>query len=453
MIRKYQEIYDIDIEEAEFFFELEKTQTESSGDKNSKIGYFKKFQANNMDLFKNNNYYSYVIEESHIIALDLSRWEIKELPESIGKLSKLQFLSLANLELVNLPESIKYLSHLKSFNLGGNKFNNLPKWLIDFVESKFSQNYINKGVNTIEAKVLSILEVLKGNRLEKVNIICDVIHWEYALNYKINKEGNIIGIYINDEKMGIGIFPELICTLKYLQELVLPQSSLEFLPNCIGELHNLRYLDLSFNRINYIPESINELVNLEYFNLNDNEMSEEELSFLKWSQNGQYSLDKGDYNSVIQECNNTLKIYPKNKSAWFNLGIAYKEVGEYSKAEKALKKFLEIDPLGSVVWSNLSDLYHQMGDYNDAIVAIRQALKIEPNIAFLWSNLGFNYKKLGKYDKAIDAYLYSIDINPKNKNVWKDLASLYRFKGDYMKAIEADEHALEIELYPNDEQE
>lgn len=453
MIRKYQEIYDIDIEEAEFFLELEKTQTERSGVKDLKIGYFTKFKANNMEIFKKNDYYSYVIEESHIIALDLSRWEIRELPESIGKLSKLQYLGLAGLELKFLPESIKFLSHLKYFNISGNKFTNIPKWLINFIESRFSQNYINEGVDSAEVKVLSILEVLKGNRLEKVNIESDVIHWEYTLSYKINKKGNIIGIYINDEKMGIGIFPEIICTLEYLQELVLPQSSLEFISNCIGELHNLRYLDLSFNRINYIPESINNLVNLEYLDLNDNEISEKELSSLKWNKNGQKSLDKGDFNNVIQECNNTLKKYPKNKITWFNLGIAYKEVGEYSKAEKAFKKFLEIDPLGSVVWSNLSDIHHQKGDYTDAIVAIKQALKIEPNIAFLWSNLGFNYKKLGKYDKAIEAYLYSIDINPKNKNVWKDIASLYRFKGDYMKAIKADERALEFELNPNDEQE
>jgi len=453
MIRKYQEIYDVDIEEAEFFLELEKTQTESFGDKDSKIGYFTKFKANNMEIFKNNDYYRYVIEECHIIALDLRRWEIKELPDSIGKLSKLQYLSLASLELGNLPESIKLLSHLKFFNLSGNKFTTLPKWLIDFIESKFSQNYINEGVNSTEAKVLSILEVLKGNRLEKVRLESDVIHWECALNYKINKHGNIIGIYINEEKMGIGIFPEIICTLKYLQELVLSQSSLEFIPNCIGELHNLRYLDLSFNRIKYIPESINNLVNLEYLDLNDNEISEKELSSLKWNKKGQSSLDTGDFDNVIQECNNTLKIYPKNKSAWFNLGIAYKEVGEYSKAEKAFKKFLEIDPLGSVVWSNLSDIYHQMGDYTNAIATIKRALKIEPNVAFLWSNLGFNFKKLGKYDKAISAYLHSIDINPKNKNVWKDLATLYRFNDEYMKAIEADEHALELELTPNDEDE
>jgi len=453
MIKKYQEIYDIDIEEAEFFLELEKTQTEAKRIEGSKIGYFKKFQANNMDVFNNDDYYGYVKEESHIIALDLSRWEIKELPESIGKLSKLQYLSLANLELESLPESIKYLSHLKYLNLGGNKISTLPNWLIDFIESKFSQNYINKGVNSTEVKVLGILEVLKGNRLEKVSIDSDVIHWEYALNYKINKEGHIIGIYINDEKSGVAIFPEIICTLRYLQELVLSQSSIEFLPNCIGELHNLRYLDLSFNRINCIPESINELVNLEYLDLNDNNLSEEVLSFLNWNKNGQNSLDKGDYNSVIQECNNTLKIYPKNKSAWFNLGIAYKEEGEYSKAENALKQFLEIDPQASVVWSNLSDIYYQKGDYTNAIVAIKRALKTEPNVAFLWSNLGFNFKKLGKYDKAIGAYLHSLGINPKNKNVWKDLASIYRYKGDYMKAIEADEHALEIELNSNDEDE
>ncbi len=446
IIDKYREIYNVIFEEAQFFLDLETTQVESSNRIDFKVGYFNKFKANNLDILKNDNYYSYIIRDSHIIALDLCRWEIKELPESISLLSKLKHLNLANLNLNNLPESIKLLSHLRYLNLCGNCFKIIPQWLTEFSTKKFQQKYIDEGVDPTEAKVLSLIEILKGSILEKANIESNVIHWEIALNYKINNNGNIIGLYIDDEKTGIGIFPDILCTLTHLQELSLSNSSIKNIPSCIGQLQSLKYLDLSFNRIRSIPESIHTLRNLEYLNLNENEIPEKTILSLIWNKSGQIYIDKGEYDKAILECKETLEIYPRNKTAWFHLGVAYKEKGAYFLAEGAFEHFLEIDPLSSIVLGYLSDIYHKNGEYFKAITTIKQAIDIEPNVALLWSNLGFNFKKSGKYDKAIDAYLHSLEINPKNQDVWKDLASIYRDKGDYMNAIEADERALEIEF-------
>ncbi|MCK4780576.1 MAG: hypothetical protein KAT57_10330, partial [Candidatus Lokiarchaeota archaeon] len=232
IIDNYREIYNVVFEEAKFFLDLETTQMESIHCIDFKVGYFNKFKAANLEILENNNYYSYIISDSHINSLDLSRWEIKELPESIGLLSKLQYLSLANLELKNLPESINSLSHLRYLNLCGNEFRKIPSWLIDFIEKKFSQKYIDEGVDPTEARALSLIEILKGNKLEKAKIENKVINWEISLNYKINIKGNIIGLYIDDEKTGIGIFPEILCTLTHLQELVLSNSSIKNIPNC-----------------------------------------------------------------------------------------------------------------------------------------------------------------------------------------------------------------------------
>ncbi|NVM34560.1 MAG: tetratricopeptide repeat protein [Candidatus Lokiarchaeota archaeon] len=447
IIDHYREIYDVVFEEAKFFLDLETTQMENPNRIDFKVGYFNKFKADNLEILKNDSYYNYLIRDSHIISLNLSRWDLKELPESIGSLSKLQYLSLANLKLKSLPESIKLLSYLTYLNLCGNNFKIIPRWLTDFIERKFSQKYINEGVDPNEARALGLIEILKGNMVEKANIESDVINWEIVLNYKININGNIIGLYIDDEKTGIGIFPEILCTLTHLQELVLSNSSIKNIPNCIGELQALKYLDLSFNRIRSIPESINTLRSLEYLNLNDNEIPEKTILSIRWNKSGQIFIDKGDYDKAILECKETLEIYPRNKSAWLHLGIANKEKGDYSLAERAFKRFLEIDPFSCVVLDYLSDIYHNNGEYLKAISMIQQAIAIEPNLAILWSNLGFNFKKIGKYDQAIDAYLHSLEIDPKNQNVWKDLASIYRDKGNYMKAIEADERALELELH------
>ncbi len=446
IISKYTEMYNVILGEAKFFLDLEATQIEGINGIDFIVGYFKKFETTNIKSVRFNRHFNYVLRDYHIIALDLSSWELKQIPESIDVLSKLEYLNLSNLRVKNLPESIQHLLNLKYLNLSGIRLRKIPKWLKIFAKINFSKKYIDEGVDPFEATILGILEILSGKKLEKVEIQIDVVQWEQALNYKINNEGKVIGLFINDEKIDIGTFPEEICSLEFLEELEISKSSIELISNCIGRLKVLKYLNLSFNRIKSVPNSLIKLKNLEYLDLEHNEISEKTILALTWFKTGKDYLDNHEYNKAIEECNNTLEDYPKNLIAWYHLGIAYNEIGNVDKSIQAFKRYLKIDPVNAFIWGHLSDIYHEIGDYEKAIDGLQHATEIEPKSAILWGNLGVNYKKLGKYDKAIAAYLYSLKINPKNKNVWRDLATIYRDKGEYLKAIEAEEHAIELDL-------
>jgi len=449
LIEKYKNMYKVSFEECQFFIDLEATQIDVVKELDINAGYFTKFETYDLDLLRNTSYFNYVVIDYHIRALDLSRWELNEIPESIRFLSELQHLNLSNLKLQSLPGSIKELSNLKYLNLNGNCITKSPKWLFEFSRKQNSKKYLNEGVIYSDATALALLDVFLGEKLEKTDQKNEVIHWKTALNYKINDNGRVIGIYIKNESSKIGIFPEQICTLKFLQELELPDSSIEHLPECVGNLISLRYLNLYSNRISSIPETINDLTGLEYLDLDDNDLSENSLLRLRWYKIGQKHLEKGEFNEAIIECKETLKAYPQNKYAWYHLGIAYIEEERYEEAEDAFKAFLEIDESNSLIWSNLSDVYHTKGEYDKAIEAIRRAIEIEPNTAVLFSNLAYNLKKLGKFNDAIEAYLHSLDNDPENIHVWRDLASIYRDKGEFMKAIDADERALDLELNSN----
>jgi len=446
LIRKYKRIYGVTYEEVLFFIDLEATQINSKKDLDFIAGYFKKFSTSKIHLLRDGSQFNCVINQKHTRALNLSRWEFEKIPESISSLSKLIYLNLSSLKLKVIPEALSQLSELKYLNLSGNRLTHIPNWLIKFSERNCVKSYIIEGVSNSDSVVLSLIEILCGEKVHKAQEKDDALFWETGLNYKINKNKRVIGLYIKDEKLEMGIFPEQICSLEFLQELDLPKSSIEAIPICIGDLKSLKFLNLSLNRIKSFPESINKLTNLEYMNLNDNLLPENEIMDLKWNKNGLIPLEQGDFDKTIEECEATLKTYPKNKLAFFHLGIAYREKGKFDLAKQAYKMFLNIDPQSSVVWSSLSDIYHQKGNFEKAISAIKHALDIEPDVALLWSNLGLNYKKLGKYEDAIEAYLHSLKIDKKNKYVWKDLASIYQDKGEFMKAIEAEERALEINI-------
>ncbi len=448
LIKKYQEKYELVFEEAKFFLDLENI-LQDHNDLTVNFGYFIKFRTDTIEELKKNDYPSYVIKRNHIIALDLSRWELREIPNSIGLLSKLEYINLSGLALKELPESMKSLESLNFINLNGNNLTEIPIWLHKFCKENFSHKYVQDGVIPEDAVILSLLEVLNGRELKKLDLKIDVKKWESALNYKINNQGLIYGIYINDDHASQGIFPKAICKLRNIEELELIRSSIEFIPDCISQLQTLRYLDLSFNKIKAVPESITVLKSLESFNINYNEISETALLDLIWYKSGENFLDNHEFDKAIEQCESTLKIYPKHKNAWFHLGIAYKEKNEYIKAQKTFEKFLEIDPLNSTVWSLLSDTLHLQGNFVKAIEAIKCAIEIDLDAALLWSNLGLNYKKLGKYNDALEAYLHSIRIDSRNAKIWKDIASIYRDKGEYIKAIEAEEKALNIELTKN----
>ncbi len=445
LIEKYKNMYNVSFEECQFFIDLEATQINVVKELDIQAGYFKKFETDDIDILRNTSHFNYVVRDYHFLALDLSRWEFNEIPESIGFLSELQYLNLSNLELKSLPGAIEDLSNLKYLNLNGNKITKSPNWLFEFSRKQNSKKYLNEGVISSEVIELAIIEIFIGEKLQKIEQTTNILFWDTALHYKINNDGNILGIYLKNENLKLSLFPEQICELKFLEELEIPDSSIQTLPKCIGNLKSLKYFDLYNNRINFIPNTIENLINLEYLDLDDNEMSESFLLDLRWYKIGQHYLEVGEFNNAIIELNDTLKIYPKNKYGWYHLGIAHKELGNDKEAEKAFKTFLEIDSTNSLVWSELSEIYHSNKEYKKAIEAIKHAIDIEPEVAILYSNLAFNYKKLGKDDDAIKAYSHSLEIFPDNIYVWRDLASIYRDKGEIIKAIDADEHALELE--------
>ena len=450
LIKKYKDIYNVVYEEGLFFLELEASQINSKKDLDLKVGYFKKFEAPDMITFKKSSLFNYMIKDHHVQALDLSRWEFESLPEAFNLLTELRILNLSNLKLKILPASISFLTQLEHLNFCGNSLTKIPPWLVNFAKERISSNYISEKVEKTEAVILSLMEILCGRRLIKLSENFNVLNREVSLNYKINKKGNVIGLYIKDEKLNIGTFPEEICSLQSLEELELPSNLIENIPICIGNLQSLRYLNLSFNRISNFPNSINNLRRLETLIIIENNISEKTIMSLQWNKLGEDFLESGEYDKTIEECKSTLAMYPKNKFAWFHLGIAYNEKGESSQAKHAYKEFLNIDPKSSVVWNSLGDIYHQEGAFKKAIFAIKKAIEIEPTIALLWDNLGYNYKKLGKFDNAIQAYKTALKIDQSNNYLWREIASIYRDKGEITKAIKSEEKALNLELKSRD---
>lgn len=261
--------------------------------------FFNIYLSNSITGVVSGNYMMCATKNGHVKALNLSNWEISKLPDSIGNLIELNHLILKDNKLKIIPESISLLKNLETLELGncqitslpdsfGNlkklkkltiernfKLNSIPNAILQLAKDNISQKYIDNFVKPDEAFVIAVLEMLYGRELEILNNNENVINRDKAWHYKINENNNIIAIYLfNKFIQYLGIFPEQICSLKFLEELWLPNNTLKSIPESIGELINLKSLNLRNNKIEFIPEAIKKLKKLENLKLADNRIKE-----------------------------------------------------------------------------------------------------------------------------------------------------------------------------------
>ncbi len=274
---KLTEIYNVTLEESRFLLDLE-----SELQPDCEMGFFKP-----------------IIKGKIIIALDFASKKIKKLPASVGALLNLEHLNLWDNELTSLPKSIEFLSNLKFLYLDWNKFENIPnlQWdrlksleklsytnnspikevpnsFFKLIKQNFTHKYIHEGVLKDEAPILGLLEVLTGMKLNKIQKK-EKISKLYACGYRINTEGNIIGIYLYGyHSFQINFIPKQLCSLKFLEELILRDQNIRIIPDSIKNLNALKHLDLKRNGIAFIPESIIELKSLKFLDLGENKIKE-----------------------------------------------------------------------------------------------------------------------------------------------------------------------------------
>ena len=168
--------------------------------------------------------------------LNLSGLKLRELPESIGRLTQLQKFYLHTNQLAALPESIGELTQLRDFVLHDNQLTALPESL---------------GRLTRLRRL-----TLNDNRVT-------------ALPESIARLTHLQRLWLHSNQLTA--LPESIGSLTQLQRLYLHDNQLTALPESIGQLTQLRVVYLHNNQLTALPESMEKLTHLEQLYLHDND--------------------------------------------------------------------------------------------------------------------------------------------------------------------------------------
>jgi len=253
MYLRLENIYGVVSEEAFFLFELELIHAENEKEHDTKIGFINRNKMGSIDETLFGDGIRIMINNNHVVALNLSGWMKEEIPSTISSLSRLKHLNLKKTgfeeipsfiysfplletlyldknKLTSIPNLSNYLKYLKKLSLKGNPIDKIPDWLIVFSEKMLSYKYIEEGVKEEEAPILGLLEILIGEKLKKADkkkewvVYCKA--WLYRLcyccgarYYTINEKGHVLGIYLSvRENFYQKSFPEHINSLKFLKE-------------------------------------------------------------------------------------------------------------------------------------------------------------------------------------------------------------------------------------------
>jgi len=215
--------------------------------------------------------------DDHIVHLTLHDLDL--IPSSINLLPKLEKLKIDHCNFKGVNLNNLSLDSLKNLIFSNNQMDKIPNWVWIVANKKSHiKKFIKKGVVVSQAATLALLEILCEQSLSPIKRF-EQPPLQSAHFYKLDEIGRVKGIFIANLPSKMGIFPDQICNLKYLEELHLVNQKIGEIPDCLSKLKNLKILNLSNNKITSIPENFEFMRSLEYIDLHVDEKEGEGFQF------------------------------------------------------------------------------------------------------------------------------------------------------------------------------
>jgi len=220
--------------------------------------------------------------------LDLHRKGIRELPDEIGQLTKLQSLDLSNNQLISLPKPLGQLAKLQWFDLKGNQLTSLTE-SIGRLASLQILVLCDNQMTSLPASLGDLARLvrldLRGNQLT-------------SLPESLGQLASLQSLALARNQLAS--LPECIGQLSHLVALDLRSNCLTLLPEFIGQLANLLSLRLSNNQLILLPDSIGQLAKLQWLYLNANQLVSLPISLARLEKLVRLNLDGNPLNPALQ---------------------------------------------------------------------------------------------------------------------------------------------------------
>jgi tetratricopeptide (TPR) repeat protein/transglutaminase-like putative cysteine protease len=160
------------------------------------------------------------------------------------------------------------------------------------------------------------------------------------------------------------------------------------------------------------------------------------------------ALDNGQYQASIDLIERALKKEPKHKSAYNDLGRAYRALGKYQEAETALKEAIEIDPYSPYAYTNLGLVYWNQDRYAEGEKAFQKQIEVNPLDKWAHAYLGAMLNHEKRFAEAEPELEKAIAITPDAPDTLMALGTAQLNLGKAEKAQECFARVVALAPFP-----
>ncbi len=137
------------------------------------------------------------------------------------------------------------------------------------------------------------------------------------------------------------------------------------------------------------------------------------------------ALKNEHYQAAINLLQQVVKLDPKHKSAWNDLGSAYRRLGRNDEAIAAFQKQIENNAYDSHAYDLLGVAYENEGKYDDAVRQFQKQIEINPLDHNAHANLGRLYLRQKKFAEAVAELEKAVSIQPNYALLHVSLGNAY----------------------------
>ena len=153
---------------------------------------------------------------------------------------------------------------------------------------------------------------------------------------------------------------------------------------------------------------------------------------------------KGQYDSAIQDFDQAIKLKHKFPEAFASRGGAYLEKGQYDRAIQDFDEANRLSPHSPVAFYGRGAAYYKKGEYDRAIQEYDEVIRLKHDFPGAFYGRGAAYYKKGEYDRAIQEYDEAIRLKPQSPEALDSRGQAYYNKGEYDRAIQDYDEAIRL---------
>jgi tetratricopeptide (TPR) repeat protein len=122
----------------------------------------------------------------------------------------------------------------------------------------------------------------------------------------------------------------------------------------------------------------------------------------------------GDYDRMVVQMKEVLRINPDYADALNYLGYSYAEKGVHlQEALQMVQRAMTLRPNMGYITDSLGWVYFKLGDYERAVTELEKASQLTPEDSTITEHLADSHAKLNRLDKALELYERALTLDPK----------------------------------------